>query len=117
VCTRGARWVRRRDRAGRVLVLANQKPGVLLKYGITREEALRSAWVLDHAGRRWEGAAAINRVLGELSGYPSWLAAAYSTRPIRAVEDAFYRWFAPRRRKFSFLGTRPECDEPDSGCG
>ena len=44
-----ARWVRRRDRAGRVLVVANQNSGVLERYGVTREEADRAAWTV----RRW----------------------------------------------------------------
>jgi len=117
VCTRGARWLRRRDRAGRVLVIANQKPGVLEKYGLTREQAERSAWAIDAAGRRWEGAAAINRVLRELGGLPSWTARAYRVRPLAAAEDALYRWFAPRRSMFRRWGTRPECEEPGAGCG
>ena len=37
-----ARWVRRRDRAGRVLAVANQTPGALERYGVTREEADRA---------------------------------------------------------------------------
>jgi len=47
-----ARWVRRRDRAGRVLAIANQKRSVLARYGITREEADRAAWTIDPDGRR-----------------------------------------------------------------
>lgn len=116
MCTRGARWVRRRDPAGRVLVVANQKQGVLERYGLTREEADRSAWAVDGGGRRWEGAAALNRSMQELGGYPSWIAAAYRVKPIAMFEDALYRWFAPRRRRFARLGVRPECDEPGSGC-
>src|SRR5258708_38645897 len=55
-----ARWVRRRDRAGRVLAIANQKRGVLARYGITREEADRAAWVIGPDGVWSEGAAAVN---------------------------------------------------------
>ena|SRR5579859_5856377 len=116
VCTRLARWVRRRDRAGRVLVLPSQRPGVLARYGLTREEADRSAWAVDPGGRRWEGAAAVGRVLAELGGPAAWVAAPYRIKPLGAMADLTYRWFAGRRSKFERFGVRPECDEPDAGC-
>src|SRR2546425_865330 len=50
-----ARWVRRRDQAGRVLAVANQKEGVLDRYRVTREEADRA--VDGVAGRRGPPAA------------------------------------------------------------
>jgi predicted DCC family thiol-disulfide oxidoreductase YuxK len=111
-----ARWVRRRDRAGRVLAVANQKPGVLERYGITREEADRASWTVDRWGGRLEGAAAMNRVLREL-GMPWRVAtAAHRLGPMAALEEALYRWFAARRSRFARLGVTPECDEPGSGC-
>ena len=96
--------------------IASQKPGVLERYGLTRELAGRSAWAIERDGRRLEGAAAINRVLRELGGWPSRFAAAYRFRPVAALEDAAYRWFAPRRARFHRFGVRPECDEPGAGC-
>ena len=111
-----ARWVRRRDRAGRVLAIANQKRGVLDRYGITREEADRSAWAIDLDGRRSEGAAAVNRVWREMGRGWSWIAGAYRLRPVAAVEEAAYRWFARNRSRFRRLGVSPECDEPGTGC-
>jgi predicted DCC family thiol-disulfide oxidoreductase YuxK len=111
-----ARWVRRRDRAGRVLAVANQKPGVLERYGFTREEADRAAWTIESSGGRLEGAAAINRVWHEVGGTWRGLAALYRLRPVAAVEEAFYRWFAARRSRFHRFGVTPECDEPDAGC-
>jgi predicted DCC family thiol-disulfide oxidoreductase YuxK len=111
-----ARWVRRRDRAGRVLAVANQSPGALERHGVSREEADRAAWTVDAEGRRLGGAAAINRVLHELGG--SWRAVAvlYRFPPIAAVEEAFYRWFAARRSRFHRLGVTPECEEPGARC-
>ena len=103
-----ARWVRRRDRAGRVLVVANQKPGVLERYGVTREEADRAAWTVDRNGSRLEGAAAINRVLKELGGGWPVLAAPYRLRPLAALEESFYRWFARNRSRFHRFGVTPE---------
>jgi predicted DCC family thiol-disulfide oxidoreductase YuxK len=99
-----------------VLAVANQKPGVLERYGITREEADRSSWTVDRSGGRLEGAAALNRVLPEL-GMP-WrvVAVAHRLGPMAALEEALYRWFAARRSRFAWLGVTPECDEPGSGC-
>jgi len=111
-----ARWIRRRDRAGRVLVIPNQKPGVLERHGLTREEADRAAWSIDRSGGRLEGAAALNRVLAELAGGWPALAAPSRIPPVAALEERLYRWFAPRRAMFARLGVRPECDEPGSDC-
>jgi predicted DCC family thiol-disulfide oxidoreductase YuxK len=111
-----ARWVRRRARAGRVLVLANQTPGALERYGITRQEADRAAWTVDRGGARLDGAAAINRVLHELGGPCRALAQLYRLRPVAALEEALYRWFAARRSRFYRFGVTPECDEPGARC-
>jgi predicted DCC family thiol-disulfide oxidoreductase YuxK len=111
-----ARWVRRRDRAGRVQVIANQAPGALERYRVTRDEADRAAWVVERDGRRLEGAAAINRVLRELGGAGRALASIYGLPPAAALEEAFYRWFATRRSSFRRFGVTPECDEPRSRC-
>lgn len=111
-----ARWVRWRDRAGRVLAVANRKSGVLDAYGLTRAEVDRAAWTVDAAGRKLEAAAAVNRVLKELGGGWRLLAALYRPSPMAAVEEAFYRWFARNRRRFDRFGVTPECDEPGAGC-
>jgi predicted DCC family thiol-disulfide oxidoreductase YuxK len=111
-----ARWVRRRARAGRVLAIANQKRGVLERYGITREEADRSAWAIDRDGRRAAGAAATNRVLREIGGAWALLARAYQLRPVALLEEAAYRRFAGNRSRFARFGVRPECDDAGSDC-
>lgn len=99
-----------------MLVIPNQARGALVRYGISREEADRSAWAVDQEGRRSEGAAAINVVLGELGGLPGALALALQLRPLTAVEAAAYRWFAGHRSRFRRLGVRPECEEAGSDC-
>jgi predicted DCC family thiol-disulfide oxidoreductase YuxK len=111
-----ARWVRRRDRAGRVLVIPNQAPGALDRYGLTRDQADRAAWTVEADGTRLEGAAAINRLLREIGGAWRMPAAIYRLRPVAALEEAFYRWFAKRRSRFHRLGVTPECDEPGNSC-
>jgi predicted DCC family thiol-disulfide oxidoreductase YuxK len=117
ICTRTARWVRRHDRAGRVLVVPNQRRGVLTRYGVSRQEADRAAWAIEQTGRRFEGAAAVNRVLQELGGGWAALAKPYTFRPLAVVEDIAYRWFASNRSRFHQLGVRPECEEAGSNCG
>jgi predicted DCC family thiol-disulfide oxidoreductase YuxK len=99
-----------------VLAIANQQPGVLERYGITRLEADRAAWTIDREGRRLEGAAAVNRVLAELGGLWSALAALYRLPGVGRLEEALYAWFAPRRSRFHRFGVTPECDEPGAGC-
>jgi predicted DCC family thiol-disulfide oxidoreductase YuxK len=110
-----ARWVRRRDRAGRVLAVANQQRGMLARYGVTREEADRAAWTIDAEGRL-EGAAAVNRVWRELGGGWATLASAYRLRPAAIVEEAAYRWFARNRSSFLRFGVRPECEDAGTDC-
>ena len=111
-----ARWVRRRDQAGRVLAVPNQRRGILLRYAITRPEADRAAWVIGPDGRRWEGAAAMNRILQEAGGVWPVLANLYRLGPLAAVEEAFYRRFARNRSRLHRFGVRPECEEPESEC-
>src|SRR5258708_19329859 len=95
-----ARWVRRRDRAGRVLAIANQKRGVLARYGITREEADRAAWVIGPDGVWSEGAAAVNRVWRDMGGGWSVLARAYRLWLLAAGWEAGFPRFPRERSSF-----------------
>jgi predicted DCC family thiol-disulfide oxidoreductase YuxK len=115
-CTRAANWIRRRDSAGRILVLPNQAPGVLADHGVTRAEADRSAWLIEPEGRRLEGAAAFNRVLEELGGGWRLLARPYRLRLLAAAEEAAYRWVAVNRGRLAWLGVTPECERPGVAC-
>jgi predicted DCC family thiol-disulfide oxidoreductase YuxK len=92
-----ARWVRRRDRAGRVQAIANQQRGALERYGVTREEA-------------------VNRVLAEMGGAWPAVARLYKFPPTAALEEASYRWFARNRTRFARFGVTAECDEPGANC-
>lgn len=103
--------------AGRVLALPNQTPGILPRFGLTRDQVDRSAWAIDAGGRYYEGAAAVNRVLAELGGFWHALASAYRLPPIRWIEDRVYAWIARNRRFLSaLLGTTPACQEPGVRC-
>jgi len=96
-CTRLARWVERRDRRGRVSVRANHEAGLIESLGLTREEVGRAAWAVEAGGRKFEGAAAINRVLRELGGPWAGLGSLYSVRPLKWVEDRYYGRVARKR--------------------
>ena len=48
--------------------LPSQQTGLIERYGLTRDDVERYAWVIDPSGRRYRGAAAIGRVLRELGG-------------------------------------------------
>jgi predicted DCC family thiol-disulfide oxidoreductase YuxK len=96
-CGRLARWVQRRDRDRRVLVKPSQEPGLVERLGLTREEVGRAAWAVEPGGARFEGAAAINRVLRELGNGWSVAASLYRFAPVRGIEDAYYRRVARRR--------------------
>jgi predicted DCC family thiol-disulfide oxidoreductase YuxK len=99
-----------------VLAVANQKEGVLSRYGLTREQVDRSAWTIERDGRRSQGAAAVNRVLRALEQPWSTLAAVYGVPPLGAAEETCYGWFARNRSRFHRFGVRPECDEPGADC-
>ncbi|HEX9475315.1 MAG TPA: DCC1-like thiol-disulfide oxidoreductase family protein [Candidatus Dormibacteraeota bacterium] len=92
-----ARWVQRHDRAGRIDVRPNQEPGLAEGLGMNREEVVRAAWAVEPGGRRFEGAAAINRTLRELGRGWAVLAALYRVPPLRRLQDTYYRRVARRR--------------------
>lgn len=96
-CGRLARWVRRRDRKGRVVVRANQEPGLLTELGLTREDVDRASWAVEPGGRRFEGAGAVSRVWRELGGVWRVLGALYLVPPLGWVADRYYARVARRR--------------------
>lgn len=95
-CERLAGWVERHDAAGRVLLRASQGGGAEGLW-LTKAEAERAAWAVEPGGRRFEGAAAINRVLRELGGGWAVIGSLYGFPPLRWVEDRYYRRVARRR--------------------
>lgn len=115
VCTRTVEWVRRRDPAGRVWTLPNQVPGLKERVGLTRAQVDRAAWAIDRAGRRFAGAAAINRTLEELGGW-RFVARLYRLPGIRQIEDLAYAVFAANRGRFARWGVVPACERPGAEC-
>jgi predicted DCC family thiol-disulfide oxidoreductase YuxK len=96
-CTRLAGWIRRQDRLGRIEVRPNQEPGLIERVGLSRAEVERASWAVEAGGRRFEGAAGINRALSEFGGAWAVLAALYRVPPLRWVEDRYYARVATRR--------------------
>lgn len=115
VCTRFVGWLQARDRAGRVRVLPSQTPGLREQLGLSRADTDRQAWAVAAGGRRYGGAAAINRVLGELGPW-RFVAALYDVPGLRQGEEAAYRLFARHRGRFARWGVTPACERPDSDC-
>ena len=107
--------MRARAPANRVLALPNQTPGLIERLGLTRAEVNRAAWAFDADGRRWVGAAAINRVLAELPGWRG-IVGVFRFPPLYWLEDRGYYWFAAHRHRFARFGTVPECSRPGVPC-
>jgi predicted DCC family thiol-disulfide oxidoreductase YuxK len=78
-------------------VRPNQDATLISSLGLTRDEVSRAAWAVDEGGRKFEGAAAINRLLRELGGVWSVLGSLYLAPPVRWIEDLYYRRVARRR--------------------
>jgi predicted DCC family thiol-disulfide oxidoreductase YuxK len=92
-----------------VLVLPNQLPDLLERYGLNRSQVDQEVWAIEPDGTRWSGAGAINRILQVLGGLGAWVAAVYELPPIRWIEDRAYRWIAGRRTWLSrWISAPPE---------
>jgi predicted DCC family thiol-disulfide oxidoreductase YuxK len=64
---------------------------------LSREEIGRAVWAVEPAGGKFEGAAAINRVLAELGGGWRLLAWLYGVPGVGVLEDRYYARVARRR--------------------
>ena len=116
VCTRLVRWVRAKDRAGRITALPSQVPGVLDRYGLTQSQAAREVWAFDASGHAWSGAEAIFVTLDLLGPPWSGLASACRLPPFKQLSEPGYAWFARHRHFFGRWGVTPECEDPARGC-
>jgi predicted DCC family thiol-disulfide oxidoreductase YuxK len=67
---------------------------------LTRQEVGRAAWAVEASGRRFEGAAALNRVLRELGGVWALLGHLYDVPPIASLENHYYKRVALKRSWF-----------------
>lgn len=108
VCSALVRWLERHLGDG-LTALPYQHPGAPERLGLSRAQAEASVWTMDAAGDRVPGAAAINRLLGELGGAWGWLARLYGVPGLRWLEDVGYRWFSEHRHWFGRFFGPPTC--------
>lgn len=116
VCTRAVAWLKARDSAGQITAQPSQAPGLRDAVRLTKAQTDGAVWVLDASGRRFSGAAAVNRALWELGGGWCLLACAYRVPPMRWAERRAYHWFAAHRGRFARLGVTPTCERPGVTC-
>jgi predicted DCC family thiol-disulfide oxidoreductase YuxK len=98
-----------------VSALPSQTRGLIERAGLTRAQVDRAAWAIDRAGRRYAGAAAVNRTLAELRGWRC-LAGLYRLPGVRQIEDLGYTLFAANRGRFARWGAVPGCQRPGADC-
>ncbi len=100
VCTRSVNLIRDRDRDGRFELVAYQSDGVPERFPeISRREFEESVQLIGPEGGRWEGAAAIEKIL-ELLPRTRPLAWLFRLPLARPVARWAYRLFARNRGRF-----------------
>jgi predicted DCC family thiol-disulfide oxidoreductase YuxK len=117
VCSRFVTWARSQDRAGHVRALPNQTLGLIAGLGLSRADVDRAAWAFTRDGRRYSGAAAINRTLAALDRRP-WrqLSRLYELPGLCWWQECCYAGFARHRGRFARWGVRPACTAPLIRC-
>jgi predicted DCC family thiol-disulfide oxidoreductase YuxK len=98
-----------------VSALPNQTPGLQQRTGLSRAQVDRAVWAIDRTGRRYAGAAAVNRTLEELGAW-RYLARLYHLPLVRPLEDLGYAAFAANRGRFARWGAVPGCRRPGADC-
>ena len=99
-----------------MLALPNQTPGLAARLGLARADVDRAAWAITPDGRRYEGAAAVNRLFQELGGVWAVLGRIAALPGLWWCERQFYVWFARNRGRFARWGAMPACERPDVSC-
>ena len=97
ICNPLADVVRRWDRSGRIEVLPSQTPGLPARFPwIPREEYAKAIQLVGPGGATWQGAAAVEQLLGVLprGRLIAWV---FHIPGIRVLADRIYRWVARNR--------------------
>lgn len=117
ICTQAACWLRARDPRGRLRLIPNQRPGMLLRFGLSQDQVDQAVWLIDLAsGHKLHASAAFNRALLELGGVWPWIGRALGIAPLHWAEEATYRWVAAHRGRLARWGIAPACDHPLEDC-
>jgi predicted DCC family thiol-disulfide oxidoreductase YuxK len=106
VCTRSVNVLRKLDLRDAIEIVPSQDPGVAARFSWIPPAAFAEAiQLVGPHGERWEGAAAVEQLLGVLPR-GQWLAWIYKIPFARIVADKLYRWFARNRYR---LGCSQHC--------
>lgn len=100
VCARSMRLLDRWDGTDRFEIAPYQDHGVRQRFPGIPTSDFESSWqVVGPDGGRWQGAAAVERVLALLprGGWFSWI---FRIPLVRPAAERLYRWFARNRRRF-----------------
>jgi|GEM_PF-966066 len=117
ICTQAACWLRARDHHARLRLIPNQRPGMLLRFGLSQDQVDAAVWLIDLAsGRKLRASAAFNRALLEFGGVWPWIGRALGIAPLHTAEEAAYRWVAAHRGRLARWGIAPACDHPLEDC-
>lgn len=83
--------------------------------GLSKADVDRSLWAIAPDGRRWSGAAAVNRTLQELGAW-RLLTLPFTLPALLRAEARAYAWVAAHRGRFARLGVTPACARPGVDC-
>lgn len=103
ICRRSVDFLMRQIGAARLRPLPLQTPGVLARYGINEDAALREIHVVDRSGKVIVGADGVLRALGALPLW-RWIGVVQHIPPAMWASRHVYRFVASRRK-------RDQCDE------
>ena len=102
VCSAFQRWIVHRDRVGRLRFVGNRSDeAAALLPGLSEDSRRATLHVLDDAGRRYSGAAAVFRTVAATDGHLGRLCRVLSLPPIPIVFEPGYRLFARYRGIFA----------------
>jgi len=98
LCSSWAAWA---AQGGGVKLAPAGSPKTLAQHHLSPDQVSRSAWFVDAAGNRLEGAAALNAVLRTRSGAWPLLGRIGAYPMVAALESRLYRVLASRRHRRS----------------
>jgi predicted DCC family thiol-disulfide oxidoreductase YuxK len=100
LCLRSVAWLRARDRGDQIEFLPLQAESVAREFPeIPRSEMEEAMQLLGPSGRRWSGAAAVERVIGLLPSTRG-LQPIFALPGARPLAAWIYRWVARNRSHF-----------------
>jgi predicted DCC family thiol-disulfide oxidoreductase YuxK len=99
ICSGTARRIKAWDRLARLEILPSQDPTVSERFPTIPARAFsESIQVIAPDGSRWQGAAAVERVIDLLPG-GRWLTWVFDLPGTRPAAERWYRWFARNRHR------------------